>query len=78
MVCLFVNSVDQEPHNDCLENSQQVDPTSAGTQRFRHVVSPDKPGPVRLEASSHHLFCLNLFSELSGVSGGGQDKGLFF
>ena len=43
--------------------SQQVSPTRAATQRSQHVVSHDKPGSVRLEASVHHLFCLNLFSE---------------
>ena len=66
-VCLFVNSVDQECHNGVWKTVNKCPPLRAtrdpGTQRFRHVVSHDKPRSVRLEASLHHLFCLNLFSE---------------
>ena len=62
-VCLFVNSVDQDCHNGVWKTVNKCPPPRARTQRFRHVVSHDKPGSVRLEASLHHLFCLNLFSE---------------
>ena len=62
-VCLFVNSVDQDCHNGVWKTVNKCRPPRARTQRFRHVVSHDKPGSVRLEASLHHLFCLNLFSE---------------